>query len=116
MSEPVLGAKFYRLASGGEPARDWLKSLSKVDRKAIGEELKTVQFEWPLGMPKVRKLSPGLWECRTALPGHRFARVIFTICMGNMILLTGFFKTTDKTPLTELKIARERQLKVKGWK
>jgi phage-related protein len=116
MSEPVLGARFYRLAAGGEPVRDWLKSLSKEDRTAIGEEIKTVQYEWPLGMPKVRKLGTGLWESRVSLPDHRIARVTFTIHMSNMILLTGFFKTSNKTPRTELKLARERQLKVKGWK
>jgi hypothetical protein len=33
--------------------RDWLKSLPAVDRKTMGEEIKTVQLGWPLGMPMV---------------------------------------------------------------
>ncbi|MGH8561001.1 MAG: hypothetical protein ACRES4_03465 [Nevskiales bacterium] len=35
--------------------REWLKALPTDERKAIGEDLKTVQFGWPLGMPLVRK-------------------------------------------------------------
>jgi hypothetical protein len=30
-------------------------------RKIIGEDIKTVQFGWPLGMPVVRKLALKLW-------------------------------------------------------
>ncbi len=35
--------------------REWLKSLSHEEKKLIGEDIKTVQFSWPLGMPLVRK-------------------------------------------------------------
>ena len=33
---PRLEAVFYRTGSGNEPVREWLKALSKVDRRAIG--------------------------------------------------------------------------------
>ena len=42
---------FYKTESGNEPVREWLKSLPRADRKIIGEDIKTVQFGWPLGMP-----------------------------------------------------------------
>jgi hypothetical protein len=29
-----------------------------LHKKAIGEDIKTVQFGWPLGMPLVEKLEP----------------------------------------------------------
>jgi hypothetical protein len=32
--------------------------------EAIGEEIRTVQFGWPLGMPLVRKVDMDLWEVR----------------------------------------------------
>ncbi len=41
--------------------RDWLKSLTALDRKTIGEDIKTVQLGWPLGMPLVRHLGGGFW-------------------------------------------------------
>lgn len=59
-----LQVVFYKSDSGKEPVRDWLKKLDKEDRKVIGEEIKTVQFGWPLGMPLVRKIETGLWEVR----------------------------------------------------
>jgi hypothetical protein len=36
--------------------RDWLKELSSEDRKHIGEDIKTVEFGWPIGMPVCRPL------------------------------------------------------------
>jgi hypothetical protein len=59
----VLPIKFYKTDSGREPVRDWLRTLSVEDRKRLGEDLKTVQFGWPLGMPLVRKLGTDLWRC-----------------------------------------------------
>jgi len=59
-TEPILSVAFFRSGSGSEPVRDWLKSLPREERKVIGEDIKTVQFGWPLGMPLVRKLAKGL--------------------------------------------------------
>jgi len=40
--------------------REWLKGLAREDRHRIGEDLREVQFEWPVGMPRVRGLGQGL--------------------------------------------------------
>ena len=87
--------------------REWLKSLPRADRKAIGEDIKTAQFGWPLGMPLVRKLSANLWEVRSHLASG-IARVMFTVEGSLMVLLHGFVKTAHKTPLGEMKTARQR--------
>ena len=42
--------------------REWLLDLSRDDRKAIGCDITTAQYGWPIGMPLIRKLEPGLWE------------------------------------------------------
>jgi hypothetical protein len=42
--------------------REWLKELPKNERKRIGEDIMTVQFRWPLGMPLVDHLGSGIWE------------------------------------------------------
>lgn len=39
-----LNAIFYKTDSGNEPVREWLKNLIKVDKKTIGEDIKTVQY------------------------------------------------------------------------
>ena len=51
-----LAVNFYKTESGNEPVREWLSSLRKDHKKAIGEDVKTVQFGWPLGMPLVEKI------------------------------------------------------------
>ncbi len=58
---PILQVRFFATSSGAEPVREWLKTLSPADRKAIGEDIKTVQYGWPLGMPLVRKLDKDIW-------------------------------------------------------
>jgi len=105
--EPILGVSFFRTGTGREPVREWLKSLLREDRRVIGENLKTVQFGWPLGMPLVRKLGADLWEVRSRLPGG-IARVLFTAGEGRMVLLHGFIKKSQKTPRDELKLAETR--------
>jgi len=106
-AEPILSVAFFRTASGNEPVREWLKSLPREERRILGENIKTVQFGWPLGMPLVRKLDKGLWEVRSRLP-NRIARVIFTSGEGRMVLLHGFIKKSQKTPQEDLELARTR--------
>jgi phage-related protein len=107
MSDPTLDVNFYKLDGGTEPVRDWLKSLSTPDRKSIGEDIKTVQYGWPPGMPLVRKMGFNLWEVRTHLV-NRIARVLFTLDGAVMVLLHGFIKKSDKTPVVDLKTAMNR--------
>jgi hypothetical protein len=52
------------------------EGLDAKDRKAIGEDIKDVEFSWPIGMPLVRSLGRELCEVRSALPGGRVARVL----------------------------------------
>ena len=102
-----LLVRFFKSETGREPVREWLKALSQPDRKVIGNDIKTAQYGWPLGMPLIRKLDKGLWEVRSRLE-NGIARVIFTVHDGRMILLHGFIKKSQKTPLNELQVARKR--------
>jgi phage-related protein len=107
-----LPASFYRLHSGTEPVRVWLKSLSDDDRHIVGTDIATVEFGWPVGMPACRPMGDGLWEVRSSLTQNRIGRVIFCVAQGQMVLLHAFFKKTRKTPESELAIARKRQKEV----
>ena len=55
--EPILQVVFFRMESGREPVREWLKELDTGDRKTIGEDIKLVQFRWPLGAPLVDNMN-----------------------------------------------------------
>jgi phage-related protein len=104
-----LPAAFFQLSSGREPVREWLKSLQEEDRKVIGEDIKDVEFSWPIGMPLCRSLGKGLWEVRSDLSGGRIARVVFCIARSQMVLLHGFIKKTQKTPAADLEVALKRK-------
>jgi phage-related protein len=106
---------FFRTGRGSEPVREWLKSLTQIEKRILGEDVKTVQFGWPLGMPLVRKLEPGLWEIRSSLPSG-IARILFTVKGNALILLHGFIKKSQKTQLDDLRLARERLGQVRGEK
>ncbi len=105
--EPRLRVIFYRTTGGNEPVREWLKALPAEDRKIIGDDLKTAQYGWPLGMPLIRKLEAGLWEVRSRLQ-DRIARVIVTVEGDTMVLLHGLIKKSEKLPLQDLQLARQR--------
>ena len=111
--EPKLHVVFYQSQTGKEPVRDWLRLLPPQDKKTLGEDIKTAQFGWPLGMPLIRKLEPGLWEVRSNI-STGIARVIFTVQGEHMILLHGFVKKSAKTPLDDLSLARRRLAQVRG--
>jgi phage-related protein len=102
-----LHAIFYRSGAGVEPVRDWLKGLDATQRKAIGEDIRTAQYGWPIGMPLIRKLETGLWEVRTKFR-NGIARTVFTVNGNQMVLLHSFIKKTQKTPPNELRTARQR--------
>ena len=105
--EPVLRVVFYRTETGNEPVREWLKGLEREDRKAVGQDVKTAQYGWPLGMPLIRKLEPGLREVRSHI-AQGIARVIFTVDDGVMVLLHGLVKKSQRTPPGDLRTARQR--------
>ena len=104
-----LPARFYRSDSGREPVREWLKSLDAGDRRIIGEDIKDVEFSWPIGMPLVRSLGREIWEVRSCLPHGRIARVLFCAEHECMVLLHGFIKKTRKTPMQDIDLAIKRR-------
>jgi phage-related protein len=85
-----------------------LLSLSKDERKILGDDILKVQYCWPICKPLVGSLGHGLWEVRSRL-GNRIARVIFFVDGQTMVLLHGFIKKTQKTPKHELDLALRRK-------
>jgi phage-related protein len=105
-------AIFFRTEAGGEPVREWLRALSPDDRKRIGEDIKSVEYGWPIGMPVCRPLGNGLHEVRTTVTQGRIARVFFYIDQrSRMVLLHGFIKKTRKTSDDDLALARTNKSK-----
>lgn len=105
-----LPARFFESEAGRVPVREWLLDLSADDRKAIGDDIRTAEFGWPIGMPLCRSIKgrKGLWEVRTNLSNGQIARVFFCAHEGSMVLLHGFIKKSQKTPDKELDVAEKR--------
>jgi phage-related protein len=103
-----LNVVFFKTDAGNEPVREWLKALPKDERYMIGEDIKKVQWGWPLGMPLVRPMGDGLHEIRSRL-SNRIARVFFTVWEEKIVLLHGFIKKDQQTPVVELRLAKKRK-------
>ena len=102
-----IDVHLYQEESGNIPVRDWLYKLSKEDRKIIGRDIKKIQISWPVDNLLVKPLGNKMWEIRSRLD-NRIARIIFVFHEGRIILLHGFIKKTEKTPLQEIDLEKKR--------
>ena len=82
-------------------------------KKILGEDLKTIETCWPIGMPLVRSLGKRLWEMRSNIPNGT-ARILFTMKRSYAVLLHGFIKKSQKTPQKDLETARKRAKDLEG--
>lgn len=103
-----IPAHFWATESGNEPVREWIKELPKPDRVTIGDDLRQLQFGWPIGMPLCRPLGKGLWELRSTLASRRIARILLTHHDESLVLLHGFIKKGRKISKSDLDLARKR--------
>lgn len=103
----IISVVFWKELNGKEPVREWLKSLNKQQKKVIGEDIKTVEMGWPLGLPLVKNIGNGIWEVRSNFK-NGIARILFKMYENHMVLLHGFIKKSQKMPSQDLKIALKR--------
>ena len=109
-----LPVHFYQLDSGREPVREFLLDLGRPDSRIIGEDIKTVEQGWPIGMPVCKPLGQGLWEIRSNISHGRIARIIFCIHNEKICLLHGFVKKTQQTASLDMELAKKRQADLRG--
>ena len=114
-----LRVVFFRTDQGNEPVREWLEGLGTRDERIIDADITIVAEHWPLVARTrlVKKLQDkgNLWEIRTRISeGKRTARILFTIEAGEIIILHGFIKKSQKTPRRDLRLARKRSELWKG--
>lgn len=104
-------AVFYETASGNEVVLDTIRQLSDEEKKVVGEDLKTVQIGFPMGLPLCRPLGDGLYEVRSSLPSKREFRLIFFFDRARQCLLVvhALFKKSAKLPKADLDLARKRK-------
>jgi len=106
-----ISVSFFQNDKGKMPVREWILGFSPDDKKIIGEDIKTAEFGWPVGMPVVKPIGDKLYEVRSSLSDGSEARILFTIYKNYMVLLHGFIKKTQKIQKRELNLARNRMKK-----
>jgi hypothetical protein len=52
-----IPASFYRIVGGVEHVWSWLWGLDGEIRKIVGEDIRTVEFSWPVGMPVCKSIA-----------------------------------------------------------
>lgn len=102
---------FYRTAPGNEVVLDCIRQLPPDEKKVVGEDLKTAQIGFPMGLPLCRPLGDGLYEIRSSLPSKREFRIIFFFDRARQVLLVvhAFIKKSAKLPKADLNLARKRR-------
>ena len=105
----VINAEFYQTDAGGEPVREFLrKELTPVERTAVGKDIRTVEYGWPIGMPVCKDLNNGLLEVRTEVD-RKTCRILFAIYGSRMVLFHGFIKKSRSTPRADMMTALDRK-------
>jgi phage-related protein len=101
---------FYEVSDEDKPVEYFLDSLEpKMRAKLIGI-LQILQEKGnELREPYTKHLNDGIFEVRAKV-GSNITRTLFFFMVGKKIVLTnGFVKKSQKTPLREIEIAKERR-------
>ncbi len=110
---------YYQETSGKYPVEEFLIELKRTNSILAGQAFKGIEklrnrayHKEPLS----KHLEPGLWELRIKT-GTDILRIIYTFERGQIIiLLHSFVKKDQKTPVSELEMARRRLKEIKTRK
>lgn len=99
---------FYDRPDGTEPVREFLLSLDKKMLAKAVREIELLSVNGPeLREPYSKAIGDGIFELRTKV-GTDITRVLYFFVVGRRIILTnGFVKKTDRTPRSEIELARK---------
>lgn len=101
--------EFYRTKDGKKPVLDFLRSLDEKTQARFDwsiEQLKRENIQ--ARAPLVKPLEGKLWELRRASDGNTYRLLYFFFTGRRIVFVHGFQKKSQKMPLKELEIARQR--------
>ena len=108
---------YFISPSGDNPVNQFLDSLSELQQSKV---LRLLQYIRTYGLsailPHTKKLTgTPLWEIR--ILGKNNIRVLYAVPQQNLVLiLHGFIKKSQKTPLKEIHVALTRYEQWKNYK
>ena len=109
---------YYERESGGSPVVEFLVELPEKHRsKALRQIDLLMEFGRDLREPFAKHIEGkefrGLWELRIKFASD-ISRIFYFAPIGDkFVLLHGFVKKTDKTPVNELETAKRRMAEYK---
>src|SRR3989344_5916668 len=100
---------YYTTASGVNPVKNFIESLAVKQKSKIARILSYMEeYGLVTAIPHIRKLSgTPLWEIR--ILGQDNIRVLYALVIdGSVLLLHGFVKKSQTTPMKEIETAQNR--------
>ena len=101
---------FYKDLNGNKPLIDFIKGLNnKLKAKVIGNLHLLEEYGNLAREPLSKELEDGIYELRT-IQGNDIIRILYFFDKGRIIIATnGFVKKKQKTPRSEIELAKSRR-------
>ena len=108
MEELSFEVKFYDKADGSKPTKDFILNLPPKMRAKILRLIDMLETNGSdLRKPYSKHLDDGIFELRGQV-GSDISRVLYFFMVEKKAILThGFIKKTQKTPPSEIKLAKK---------
>jgi len=104
----LFEVEYYEKEDGTLPAEEFILSLSPKMQAKIFRELELLElFGNELREPHSKPLGDGIYELRTKFSTN-ITRILYFFVINKKIILTnGFVKKTQKTPQSEIELAKK---------
>jgi len=107
-SNKEYGVYFFKNFDNKSPVLDFIDRLNKKEQAKITKYIEFLrQHCGILDEPYSKHIKGKIRELRVDFSSNKYRIFYFTFVEQNIILLHAFSKKTDKTPLSEIKIAEE---------
>lgn len=104
----LFEVEFYEKSDGTYPAEEFILSQDIKMQTKLFRMLELLELKGnELREPYSKSLSDGIFEIR-AIQGNNITRVLYFFVVGKKIILTnGFVKKTQRTPESEIALAKK---------
>ena len=100
--------KFFKDSKNNSPVSEYINGLDVKERAKVSKYIEFLrEHKGVLDEPYSKHIKGKIRELRVDLSSKRHRIFYFTFVGKNIILLHAFLKKTEKTPLSEIKIAQE---------
>ncbi|SNU07693.1 Phage-related protein [Lachnospiraceae bacterium] len=101
---------FYKEADGSKPLGEFIKNLNvKMKAKVVANLHLLEEYGNLAREPLSKELEDGIFELRT-IEGNDIVRILYFFDKGKIIITTnGFVKKRQKTPRSEIDLAKSRR-------